>query len=161
MKNNRKGFTLAELLIVVAIIAVLVAIAIPTFTSQLEKSREGTDAANIRNMYAEVMTAIQLNDKTEIKDGEYVVNLQQTNTGWQNETIMTQLQELERPCDATKGQMGVTFKDIDKVGNNLGVHFTYVFNETGDEAHQGVGELTITFNGTAATTSNGGNNENP
>ncbi len=45
MKKNNKGFTLAELLIVVAIIAVLVAIAIPVFTSQLEKSRESTDAA--------------------------------------------------------------------------------------------------------------------
>ena len=31
-QTNRKGFTLAELLIVVAIIAVLVAIAIPVFT---------------------------------------------------------------------------------------------------------------------------------
>ena len=39
MKKKRKGFTLAELLIVVAIIAVLVAIGIPIFTSQLEKSR--------------------------------------------------------------------------------------------------------------------------
>ena len=37
-KENKKGFTLAELLIVVAIIAVLVAISIPIFTSQLEKS---------------------------------------------------------------------------------------------------------------------------
>lgn len=32
-KTNKKGFTLAELLIVVAIIAVLVAIAIPVFTT--------------------------------------------------------------------------------------------------------------------------------
>ena len=53
MKNNRKGFTLAELLIVVAIIAVLVAIAIPIFTSQLERAREATDLANIRSAYAE------------------------------------------------------------------------------------------------------------
>lgn len=56
-KNNNKGFTLMEMLIVVAIIAVLVAIAIPVFTNQLEKSREATDAANIRSAYAEVMAA--------------------------------------------------------------------------------------------------------
>ena len=54
MKKNNKGFTLAELLIVVAIIAVLVAIAIPIFTSQLEKSREATDLSNARGYYAEI-----------------------------------------------------------------------------------------------------------
>ena len=42
LKSDR-GFTLAELLIVVAIIGVLVAIAIPIFTSQLERSREAVD----------------------------------------------------------------------------------------------------------------------
>ena len=55
---NKKGFTLAELLIVVAIIAVLVAIAIPIFVSQLEKSREATDAANIRDYYAEISVGL-------------------------------------------------------------------------------------------------------
>ena len=54
-KTNKKGFTLAELLIVVAIIAVLVAIAIPVFTTQLEKSRESTDLANVRSAYAAVV----------------------------------------------------------------------------------------------------------
>ncbi len=47
-KLNKKGFTLAELLVVVAIIGVLVAVSIPVFTSQLEKSREATDLANLR-----------------------------------------------------------------------------------------------------------------
>ena len=64
MKNNRKGFTLAELLIVVAIIAVLVAVAIPVFTSQLEKSREATDAANIRSAYAVIQSAALMQDDT-------------------------------------------------------------------------------------------------
>ena len=63
-KNNKKGFTLAELLIVVAIIAVLVAIAIPIFTSQLEKSREATDLSNVRAAYAEVMSAALTGDTT-------------------------------------------------------------------------------------------------
>jgi prepilin-type N-terminal cleavage/methylation domain-containing protein len=46
--RNKKGFTLMELLIVVAIIAILVAVSIPIFTSQLEKAREQTDIANMR-----------------------------------------------------------------------------------------------------------------
>lgn len=47
--RNRKGFTLAELLIVVAIIGVLVAISIPIFTGQLQKARFGTNQANARS----------------------------------------------------------------------------------------------------------------
>ena len=58
MKKNKKGFTLAEMLIVVAVIAVLVGIAIPVFTAQLERSREAADIANVRNAYAEVMAEV-------------------------------------------------------------------------------------------------------
>ena len=47
--TNRKAFTLAELLIVVAIIAVLVGISIPIFTAQREKSAEAVDIANMRS----------------------------------------------------------------------------------------------------------------
>lgn len=64
MHKNREGFTLAELLIVVAIIAVLTAIAIPIFTNQLEKSREATDLANVRSAYAEVMVAANIDDES-------------------------------------------------------------------------------------------------
>ena len=54
MKKTRKNkaFTLAELLIVVAVIAVLVAVAIPTFANQLEKSRQAVDVATLRQAYA-------------------------------------------------------------------------------------------------------------
>lgn len=73
-KRNNKGFTLAELLIVVAIIAVLVAIAIPVFTSQLEKSRESTDLSNIRSYYAEITTALLTGDMAKSGDKVYVAN---------------------------------------------------------------------------------------
>lgn len=66
MKKNNKGFTLAELLIVVAIIAVLAAIAIPVFTTQLEKAKEATDMANIRSAYAEVSANLLTSPEDDI-----------------------------------------------------------------------------------------------
>lgn len=80
-KGNNKGFTLAELLIVVAIIAVLVAIAIPVFTTQLERSREATDLANIRSAYAEVVADYLANGATTASDSKGVGIKQQT-AGW-------------------------------------------------------------------------------
>ena len=78
-KTNKKGFTLAELLVVVAIIAVLVAIAIPIFTAQLEKAREATDAANLRAAYAELAVDVLDGDTVEKKE----VVLTQTKEEWQ------------------------------------------------------------------------------
>ena len=78
-RKNKKGFTLAELLIVVAIIGVLVAISIPIFTSQLEKSREATDLANMRSAYAEV-TAAALTDPDN--NHSATVTTKQTTAGW-------------------------------------------------------------------------------
>ena len=69
--KNSKGFTLMEMLIVVAIIAVLIAIAIPTFTNQLEKAREATDMANIRSAYAEVMACALTGDASAADDVKY------------------------------------------------------------------------------------------
>ena len=46
--RSKNGFTLAELLIVVAIIAVLVAVSIPIFNGQLEKARRAVDMQNAR-----------------------------------------------------------------------------------------------------------------
>ena len=78
--RNSRGFTMAELLITVAIIGVLVAISIPVFASQTEKSREATDLSNVRAAYAEVMAeAITENMSYQ----EKTVPLKQKKEGWQ------------------------------------------------------------------------------
>ena len=64
-RNNKKGFTLAELLIVVAIIAVLTAIAIPIFNNSLKKANDAVDAANVRAAYAQVVTSMLTEDSTD------------------------------------------------------------------------------------------------
>ena len=63
IRKNKNGFTLAELLIVVAIVGVLVAISIPIFTSQLHKARVATDWANVRAYYAELTYEFQQTGK--------------------------------------------------------------------------------------------------
>ena len=83
--NEKKGFTLAELLIVVAIIAVLVAIAIPVFTTQLEKSREATDAANLRAAYAEVVATSLTDADTDCSVS--TVAIKQTDGAWSTDTV--------------------------------------------------------------------------
>lgn len=79
-KRNRSGFTLMEMLIVIALIAVLIAIAIPVFASQLEKSREATDLANVRAAYAQVSTEAQLGNF----EATVTVDLKQKQADWQS-----------------------------------------------------------------------------
>lgn len=67
--KNKKGFTLMEMLIVVAIIAILIAIAIPTFANSLNKARVATDEANIRSGYASVMTDVLMDDNHSVEGG--------------------------------------------------------------------------------------------
>lgn len=80
MKQNRSGFTLMEMLIVIALIAVLVAIAIPAIASQLERSREAADLANVRAAYAQVSAEALLGDPQFM----VTVDLKQKQADWQS-----------------------------------------------------------------------------
>ena len=80
MKRTINGFTLIEMLIVIAILAVLIPITIPVFASQLEKVREAADLANVRSAYAQVsVEALVENPKTTV-----TVNLKQKKADWQS-----------------------------------------------------------------------------
>lgn len=81
MKNKCNGFTLAELMIVVAIIGVLVAVSMPVFSQQLEKSREATDLANVRSAYAELMTEAM--GDSAVAPQNKIVLLKQKQNDWQ------------------------------------------------------------------------------
>lgn len=66
--NKKGGFTLIEMLIVVAIIAILVAVSIPLINGALERTRVATDAANERAAKAEAVIAY-LSDELDVTTG--------------------------------------------------------------------------------------------
>ncbi len=78
--ENNKGFTLMEMLIVIAIIVILIVIALPALSKHLEKSREVVDIANVRSAYAELITEAMIDDKT---DEVRIVKLKQHQDDWQ------------------------------------------------------------------------------
>ena len=118
-KENKKGFTLAELLIVVAIIAVLVAISIPIFTTQLEKSRDAVSVSNIRAAYAEASANYLTGDKNGTgEDVTATAVLKGTQSGWSGMTT-------ELPFEG---------KDVltDEIGGAAGTYtLTFTFSATG------------------------------
>jgi len=67
-KNANKGFSLVELIIVIAIMAVLVGVLAPQFIKQVEKSRESTDLQNIEEVKTAVETWVAENGEKELTD---------------------------------------------------------------------------------------------
>ena len=57
LQNNKRGFTLVELIVVLTILAVLAAMLIPALQGYIEKSLETADILHVREAYMEVLTA--------------------------------------------------------------------------------------------------------
>ncbi len=85
--KSKKGFTLIEMLIVVAIIAILVAIAAPVISSSLDDARKSTDSANLRAAQSAALADYISKDKTGsvtyyyTEDGEVVNDKASAMTG--------------------------------------------------------------------------------
>ena len=148
-KRNKKGFTLAELLIVVAIIAVLVAIAIPVFTTQLEKSRDSVTVSNIRAAYALAAAEYLTDDGTghtagdvtvaaPTADGKVIVSVANVGVEGIDATAGKALSNLEGNLPFTVSDANA--QELNKVTGKKGatgtvtVTFTYTVNSSAEPA---------------------------
>ena len=98
-KKDNKGFTLVELVIVVAILAILVGILAPQYTKYVEKSRQAADVSNLENIVKGFKVAAADTDYNIIPNGttpaQFVIQMKSTGT------TITATDALEKKKDDT------------------------------------------------------------
>lgn len=77
-KNNNKGFSLVELIVVIAIMAVLVAVLAPQFTKYIDQSRKSNDAATVSGIVTAVQVGIADTTNYNIPEATYTITLTTT-----------------------------------------------------------------------------------
>lgn len=80
-RNNKKGFTIVELVIVIAVIAILAGVLIPTFSGIISKAKESKALQEAQNAYKEAYALAIADGKIDTDDIYNVGNYTFTFTG--------------------------------------------------------------------------------
>ena len=67
-RNNKKGFTIVELVIVIAVIAILAGVLIPTFSGIVKKAQESAEVQKVSAAYKEAYALELADGKGEFDD---------------------------------------------------------------------------------------------
>lgn len=116
LKKKKKGFTLLELLVVLAILAILIAIAIPVYKGQKEKAAITAHNANVRVLETAVESYRQDNGKVpgdinELATGGYIKSVPKVPAGAVKNSKSTESEyKIETNGNITPGE-------VDKKGN--------------------------------------------
>ena len=80
-KKNNRGFSLVELIVVIAIMAVLVAVTAPQFTKYVDKSRQSVDATTVANVVSAAQVGVaDVVSYPDITSGTYVITINTSGT---------------------------------------------------------------------------------
>ena len=92
INNNKKGFTIVELVIVVAVIGILAAVLIPTFVNLTNKANKAADDSLVKNLNTALSMQEQLPDDPEnVNFHEAVIDLD--NYGYKITSLITKSDE--------------------------------------------------------------------
>ena len=139
-KANKKGFTIVELVIVIAVIAILAAVLIPTFSNVVEKANQSAALQACENEYKQMAITAASNgttvdEKVVFSKGKYYFSL--TNGGI-------------AACD----ESAANGKTATSLANGVKVYFvgtSATLNETWARDNGGIDVVCIAYKGSATT----------
>lgn len=136
-KNNKKGFTIVELVIVIAVIAILAAVMIPTFSNVVSKANASAALSAAKNTYTEALvdqTDGALNDGTMIyvEQGSKVYAFKVSGGTIAEETTNV---PSSIPSEAGSVQTGSSFKKYSDTNGTIVISGTDVTDLTSDAGY--------------------------
>ncbi len=128
-KMNNKGFSLVELIIVIAIMAILIVVLAPQYLKYVERSRNSTDMQNI----TEITSAIQIyaadpESPATLAAGDYDIKVDKTNGTCSNATVVQAVQNAGLDLSTIKCSSKTAWDNYTitvKVATDGGVSFDY------------------------------------
>ncbi len=145
-RRSKKGFTLAELLIVIAILAVLIAILLPVFGSQLNKARAAAELANVRAKYSELVADGMLGSEKTLNEmaAKVSINFSDLKAATQYDSTIIFLSK-DAPSTAPTTEVKATPNDV----NGADYYLTVAYKDY-------YGTFTVDSDVTIADTTSGG-----
>lgn len=140
MKNKKKGFTLVELIVVLAILAILAAMLVPALTGYIDKANEKKIVATARQYYIAAQTVVS----DAYGAGDSIVKIESGNSG----AVVTGVSD-----DARKTKYVSDFTKLAELKS--GDTYSFEFDTTGDAAKHDLKKGTVTSGGKTATYVNG------
>lgn len=128
-KNNNKGFSLVELIVVIAIMAVLVAVLAPQFTKYIDQSRKSNDAATVSGIVTAAQVGIA-DAAYEIQPDTYTITVTSSKTEVTSITSKN-ADDMEKAIEAACGDLSglkitsKNWKDSETDAGNIEIVLTY------------------------------------
>ena len=147
-KLNKKGFTIVELVIVIAVIAILAAVLIPTFATVIEKANRSAAMQNARN----AVSTMEMVEDGQIPEGIFYIKSGDYYFTLKDRQLDTDSITKEKPAKDLGGRLYYGNKDFDKVEVYKAGAYTFTLRTTNaDTSYKGA-------NGSACSISVSANN---
>ena len=115
LKLNKKGFTLVELIVVIAILATLSALAVPTYNGIVQNAKKKVDLTNAQTLYQSTYAVITLDDSINKSFSDYGTRYSVKDSSGKSYKFVSALRITDRSATASSTAGTKWESDNDKI----------------------------------------------